>query len=132
MQSETFDKNIKNISESFEKIYNEAYHAEQYGLMKICGVGYRKALEFLIKDYAKYKNPEKKEEIENNFLGPCINVYLQNQNIKAMAKRAAWLGNDETHYIRKRKTSIKDLKELIKITIVLIQTEQKKEEIQPI
>src|SRR5947209_9012383 len=42
---------ISNISPNFHKIYNEAYKAEQFGLMEICGVGYRKALEFLIKDY---------------------------------------------------------------------------------
>jgi hypothetical protein len=34
-----------------------------------------------------------------------------------MAKRAAWLGNDETHYVRKWEDhDLEDLKSLIKVT----------------
>ena len=30
-----------------------------------------------------------------------ISRYIDDSNIKNVAKRAVWLGNDETHYIRK-------------------------------
>jgi hypothetical protein len=46
-QSETITK----VSPDFCSIYAQAYKAEQYGLVLVAGPGYRKALEFLIKDY---------------------------------------------------------------------------------
>ncbi len=46
----SFQENIKLISPSFCNIYAQAKNAEELGLSEICGVGYRKALEFLIKD----------------------------------------------------------------------------------
>ena len=44
-----FSEHITGTSPSFCEIYNEADKAEQYGLLQICGCGYRKSLEFLIK-----------------------------------------------------------------------------------
>lgn len=44
--------------------------------------------------------------------------------MKEIAKRAAWLGNDETHYVRKWETKdVKDLKNLIEISIHWIDME---------
>ncbi|GBE19874.1 MAG TPA: hypothetical protein ENG87_05255 [Candidatus Pacearchaeota archaeon] len=58
-----FSQNIKDISENFVLIYNEAESAEEFGLKQICGGGYRKAFEFLIKDYLiKKKSPSLKME----------------------------------------------------------------------
>jgi hypothetical protein len=44
-------------------------------------------------------------------LGACIEEYVEDAKIKAVAKRAAWLGNDEMHYERRWKD--KDLTDLI-------------------
>jgi len=41
----------------------------QQDLKEICGVGYRKALEFLIKDYVILNHDDEKEKIEKNSLG---------------------------------------------------------------
>lgn len=42
-------------------------------------------------------------------------------DIKEMAKRAVWLGNDETHYVRKwEDKDIQDLKNLIDLTVYFI------------
>jgi hypothetical protein len=49
--SPVFEESIRLISPSFCSIYEEAFKAEQYGLTEVCGVGYRKSIEFLIKDY---------------------------------------------------------------------------------
>ena len=46
-----FQKEIEELSPDFVKIYGEAEFAEQENLGEICGVGYRKGLEFVIKDY---------------------------------------------------------------------------------
>ncbi|GGB26904.1 hypothetical protein GCM10011409_00260 [Lentibacillus populi] len=86
----------------------------------ISGIGYRKAIEFLVKDYLIFLNPENKEKILKQQLSPCINM-LDNHNIKEIARRAAWLGNDETHYMRKwEDKDINDLKKLIEVTVYFI------------
>lgn len=114
----SFDDVINRISPSFVKIYNEAYFAEQNNLLEICGIGYRKAIEFLIKDYLIAKNPDKETEIKLKFIGNCINDDISDIKIKEVAARAVWLGNDETHYVRKwEKQSLKDLKNLILLTL---------------
>ena len=112
-----FTAKISEISPSFVDIYNEAFFAEQKKLLQICGVGYRKALEFLIKDYLIRLMPEKEQEIKEKFLGNCINELLGDTNIKVAATRAVWLGNDETHYTRKWvDKDLSDLKTLIDIS----------------
>lgn len=119
-----FSETINSISTSFITIYNEAYSAEQYNLNEICGVGYRKALEFLIKDYLVKKNPADSEKIQKKLLGSCISEHIDNARLKTVAKRAVWLGNDETHYIRKWETKdLQDLKKLIELTLHWIEME---------
>src|SRR5699024_2819467 len=101
-------------------IYNEAFHAEQTGLSLISGIGYRKALEFLVKDYLIYLEPDDESKILEKQLTPCINM-LDNHNIKEIARRASWLGNDEAHYMRKwEDKDINDLKKLIELTVYFI------------
>ncbi|WP_291096899.1 MULTISPECIES: hypothetical protein [unclassified Flavobacterium] len=125
IKSEQFNHIISDVSANFVTIYNQAYYAEQTELLEICGVGYRKALEFLIKEYCVLKNPEKKEGIEKSMLAKCIADYIDDSRIKKVAKRATWLGNDETHYIRKWEgKNLTDLKTLIKLTIHWIEMEK--------
>ena len=84
---------------------------------EIAGVGYRKALEFLIKDYCIHKTPEKSDIIKRTNLGSVIENFVEDTNIKNCAKRATWLGNDETHYTKKwEDRDISDLKILIKLS----------------
>lgn len=110
---------ITAISPNFVAIYREATEAKQRGLLQIAGPGFRKAFEFLIKDYAKSKAPTNKhKEIESTFSGTVANNYIVDTRIQAVAKRALWLGNDETHYLRKwEEHNIDDLIKLIKLTI---------------
>ncbi|OWR27271.1 hypothetical protein CDO73_23815 [Saccharibacillus sp. O23] len=121
---ESFEECIEELSPSFVEIYNQAKHAEERRLDQICGVGYRKALEFLIKDYAITLQPEKVENIKKEPLAAVISNYILNQRIKEISKRAVWLGNDETHYVRRwENKDIDDLKLLIKLTINWISLE---------
>lgn len=122
----TFPDNIKDISPNFEQIYNQALSAEMSGLDQICGAGYRKALEFLIKDYLIKQTDDagKQEEIKQEQLGSCIKNRIGDKKIKEVAKRAVWLGNDETHYSRKwDKKDLQDLKNLIDLTIHWVEAE---------
>jgi len=123
-----FPKIINKISPQFSKIYNEAKEAEDIDLENICGAGYRKAIEFLIKDYLINVKKQSKEEIKKKFLGRCIEELIENENIKKCAIRAVWIGNDETHYIRKwEDKDLQDLKDLIDVTLNWIEMEYKTE-----
>jgi hypothetical protein len=119
-----FSNNIIDLSPNFAEIYNQALTSEHYKLEHISGIGYRKALEFLIKDYLISKFPDKEEKIKDKFLGKCIQQDVDNQNLKDIAERAAWLGNDETHYVRKWETKdVSDLKKLIDVSVHWIEME---------
>lgn len=124
-----FENEINEISEEFSIIYNQAMRAEELGLDRVAGMGYRKAFEFLIKDYLISEIPEKETEIKNKMLGACIKTYITNEKIKQIAERAAWLGNDESHYERKWiDKDVEDLKRLIEITAHYITMEKQSDE----
>jgi hypothetical protein len=86
VRARDFSGNIQEVSRSFVDIYNQAIVAEGHELHHITGIGLRKALEFLIKDYLIKKKPEKREEIEKKFLSNCIKDYITNPNIKDMSE----------------------------------------------
>jgi len=117
---------ITNLSSNFISIYKEAEEAKQIGLSQIAGPGYRKAFEFLIKDYVKSLiKPEEYSTIESTFAGDVVKNYIPDKRIQAVAKRALWIGNDETHYIRKwTDKDINDLIALINLTIHWIEIEK--------
>ncbi len=120
-KSEVFNENIKNLSPDFCEIYNHALASESYNLFSLSGMGYRKSLEFLIKDYCIFKNPNETNKIKNMILGQVINKYIDNYRIQNLAKAATWLGNDETHYIHKfENKDINDLKKFISTVVAFI------------
>ena len=108
-------KNIEKVSPMFVEIYSQAEVAETENLDLIAGVGYRKAAEFLIKDYAISKNPDKEKHIKDTFLNNVIQEYFSDfPKLKALSVSIAWLGNDETHYVRRHNDKdLQDLKRFI-------------------
>lgn len=119
-----FSKLIQNISPDFCKIYNQAYIAQQQNLNEISGIGYRKALEFLVKDYAISRNPNESVNIKSLNLSSCINKYIESPQIKNLATAATWIGNDETHYIKKNiNYNLEDMLEFIDVIISFIDSE---------
>lgn len=116
-----FDDCIKNLSPRFCEIYNQSSNAEFYKLNEIAGMGYRKSLEFLIKDYCIHNSNENEEEIKKMPLSQVIDNYVSSEKIKKLAKVSAWIGNDETHYIKvwDNKT-VDDLKKFIKSIVAFI------------
>lgn len=120
-KKQIFDENIIMLSPQFNKIYNQAYAAELSGLDEIAGLGYRKSLEFLIKDFAISKYPDNAEEIKKLMLSPCIKKYIDDDRIKTLAERSAWIGNDEAHYLRKQTDrDVKDMKSFIQAIVYFI------------
>lgn len=114
----TFPECVESTSPTFVKVYNQALAAEVHSLDQLTGIGLRKALEFLVKDFAIARNAAQADAIKKSPLAQCINKYIEDANVKKCAPRAAWLGNDETHYIRKwTDRDIGDLKLLLKLTV---------------
>jgi hypothetical protein len=109
------------LSPAFSSVYQDAAAAEYYQLKEAAGPTYRKALEFLVKDFViSYLDPKgtSHEQIKTMKLGECIERFLEDPVTKATAKRAAWLGNDETHYERLFKDkNLEDLKKLLTIAM---------------
>lgn len=79
-------------------------------------------MEFLIKDYAITRYPEKKERIEEmTSITKCVSEFVDSEQAKIVLERAAWLGNDQTHYKQKHTTKdLQDLKLLIDISVTWI------------
>ena len=131
-----FSSEILNVSPTFVEIYNQALAAEAMSLSQLTGIGLRKALEFLVKDFASNQHSAEIEDIKKTPLGTCIDKYLADPNLKECAKLATWLGNDETHYIRKwLDKDINDLKTLIRLTVNWVEnvllTEKYKKDMNP-
>lgn len=117
-QKPSFPAEINTISPNFVSIYSQAIQAKNAGLGDVYGMGLRKSLEFLVKDYCISKVPDKEVEIKSEFLGNVIKNRVSDANVKACAQRAAWLGNDESHYERRwNDHDAEDLRRLITLTV---------------
>jgi hypothetical protein len=106
------------LSPVFVETYTQALTSESYGLTQLTGIGLRKSLEFLVKDFAVTEHETEKAAILAKPLAACIRDYISDASVKLVAERAAWLGNDETHYVRKwEERDLEDLKTLIKLVV---------------
>lgn len=120
----SFSDAISNLSPTFVEIYNQAFSAEVHGLNHICGIDYRKAIEFLVKDYAIHKFPDSEESILSATLGSCITDYIKDERLATLVRAATWLGNDETHYLRKHPDyTLKELKAFADAFITFIDSD---------
>jgi hypothetical protein len=135
---------IEDASPSFYDIYDQALAAEQERFNHAAGPAYRKALEFLVKDYvgavardalkaseeagdvaATSAATEELKAIRESQLGAVIEKRIDDPRIRETAKRAAWLGNDATHYIRKWEShDLQDLKDLIQLVVMFIESQE--------
>lgn len=123
-------KNLNDTFPEFKKIYDQSLEAESMGLDEIAGVGYRKAVEFLLKEFVIYKDTNKREEIEKKFLGKVISEDLTDlPRIQALAKATVWIGNDETHFVKVHTDKdLKDMKEFLSAAALYISAELKTDE----
>lgn len=95
------DEDIRQISPEFYEIYNQCLIAKNDGLNQIYGMGFRKALERLVKDYSIHIHPDDEEWIKSDreaTLHKCIEKYFKNSDAKTALMACKWLGNNETHY----------------------------------
>lgn len=102
------------ISPVGKEIYVQSLKAEQEHLDLTAGIGYRKALEFFVKDFSILTNPDKKEKITNMLLKQVIEDYIEDEDLKTFALASTYIGNDEGHYYRKNPDkNLADLKKYI-------------------
>jgi len=110
----------------FIKTYLQSLVAENNGLDELAGMGYRKAIEYLVKDWAIQTKPEDKQKIESSWLGGVINDYYTG-DLKEILERATWLGNDQAHYNKIfEEYDLDILKELIELIMVELDRQYKK------
>lgn len=123
-QEPEIPESITNISTNFKRIYTQALISDDIGLDTICGAGYRKALEYLIKDYLSYKNPEESDSIKKETNLQKLIKSIDDNKVKICAERTQWLGNDQTHYYKKwEEKDIDDLKSLLKVTLNWVESD---------
>ncbi len=112
---------IKNLKSKFIETYNQALKAEYSGLDEIAGMGFRKAIEYLVKDYLIQRDNILEGKIEDKLLASVIGENFnstQESDLKDLLQRATWLGNDMTHYLKYHDNfDVNDLKELIKLVM---------------
>lgn len=102
----------------FIKTYLQSLEAEMSGLDELAGMGFRKAIEYLVKDWAIHKNSDEKDKIQKMWLGQVISEYFEGE-LKEILERATWLGNDQAHYLKLfEEYDIEVLKELIDLIMV--------------
>lgn len=109
----------------FIKTYLQSLVAENFGLNEIAGMGFRKAIEYLVKDWAIQNKPEDKDKIEKSWLGSVIKDYYSG-DLKDILERATWLGNDQAHYNKLfDEYDVVVLKELIELIMVELDRQYK-------
>ena len=91
------------------------------GLDEISGMGFRKSIKYLVKDYLIQRDSNLEGKIEDNLLAKVILENFtqpQENDLKDLLQRATWLGNDMTHYLKYHENfDINDLKELIQLVM---------------
>lgn len=107
-----FSNEITDLSSEFVSVYNQAEIAEAQNLDRICGMGYRRALEFLVDAYIKHM--ENVDTIPERNLQKKIQNHIDNNAVRILAERATWLGNDNVHIENKHPNrTITDMKNFI-------------------
>lgn len=93
---------LSSISERFIDMYNQALQSEFVGNIELAAIGFRTALEILIKDFAINELGKDPDAVSKKKLCDAIGEYLLGQQeLVATADVVRILGNDYTHYKRK-------------------------------
>lgn len=92
------DEQIRKISPKFYDIYAQCLTAKNEELLDLYGMGYRKAIEQLVTDFAINRHPSEKDKILEMSLHMRIENYFRDSDAKTGLMACKWIGNSETHY----------------------------------
>lgn len=95
------DKILENISPRFVDMYNQALLCEHNQHFDLSSIGYRAALEILVKDFAINTLNKDSVEVKKHSLYTAIKEYLNCSDLIKSADVVRILGNDYAHYERK-------------------------------
>ena len=122
-QNSFSDEHIENMSPRFMEMYNQALRAKYNKDINLAAIGYRAALEILIKDYAINELHKAQKDVIRKDLFSAISEYLPADDFIKTADVIRILGNDHTHYKRKYPDlDFKLLQEYMDIFISLIRS----------
>lgn len=108
----------------FTEILRQAEIAKAHELTDIAGMGFRKALECLLKDALVYLGRKSRTEVENLKLAACIEAFSDHPELEKAANRIRDIGNDYTHYKAKYEGyDLDQLQELIRLCLPLLSTQ---------
>ena len=108
--------NLKVLSPDFVNIFNSAHIIDNKWYKEIAWPWYRKAMEFLIKDYiiSTLSDDSEKDKVSKMHIMDCLEKYIDNEELKSLSEKTFWLGNDQVHYYQKwEDKDINYLKEMI-------------------
>ena len=95
------DELISGISPRFISLYNQALRSRDNNDFDLAAIGYRSAIEVLIKDYAINELNKDENEVSKKKLHDAISEYLPGSDFMNSADVIRYIGNDYTHYDRK-------------------------------
>lgn len=117
------NERLEKTSPRFIDAYNQALRAEAINDFELAAIGYRHAVECLVKDYAIIELNKDREEVVRKKLIDAIGEYLGEKDLVATADVIRILGNDYAHYERKYPEHDFDLlKNYMRIFISLVET----------
>ncbi|MGF3113528.1 DUF4145 domain-containing protein [Facklamia sp. P9177] len=117
----SFDEKLEQLSPRFVSLYNQASFCEDNGYFDLAGMGYRAAMEILIKDYALGFELDTKEKIAQRNLNRSIEHYFKNDETSQIAADVVRMfGNDFAHWDRNEDYSLEQLKQYLEIFIQTI------------
>lgn len=89
---------LASMSPRFAELHHQAEAAAIDGLIDIAIMGYRAALEVLVKDYAITELGKPEAEVSQKKLAAAIAEYLNEQSLISTADVVRLIGNDYAHY----------------------------------
>ena len=117
------NETLESMSPRFISTYNQALRAESRGDIELASIGYRQALECLVKDYAINELRAEREQVVKKSLCDAISEYLGEKDLVSTADVIRILGNDYAHYERKYpELDFALLKRYMEIFIKLVET----------
>lgn len=114
---------INKLSPRFIDIYNQALLAESNESYDIAAMGFRAALEILVKDFAIRELGVPEKDVADKRLVDAIGDYLNEKPLVNTADVIRILGNGYTHYVNKYSEYDFDvLKQYMEVFIQLVET----------
>jgi len=98
-EEEKIHEGIKLISPRFAELHRQAFRAESRSDFNIAIMGYRAALEILLKDYLVNVDGVPLDDIKNKKLAQTIQDYTTDEMLNS-ADVVRLVGNSESHYIQ--------------------------------